>query len=198
MSLRLFTGILNVPRHELNLRPCLRGGMSFRWSILNETNDQLEFIGVIKKRIYKLNQIYSKNHIEYTVYYNESNENKGSNLSESINSELADYFRLNENLNELYKEWSAKDAKFKERIEMYPEVLGGIRQLRLEPVENLFSFICSSNNNIKRITQMVNNLCLHFGEKIGELSDGSVHYQFPTVERLAHRYSLFRYFKFKQ
>ena len=187
MSLRLLTGILAVSKHDLNLRPCLRGGMSFRWSILSETNDQIEFIGVIKHRIYKLNQVYSKNHIEYTVYYSEANENDTLDLNASINLELKDYFRLDENLDDLYKEWSAKDPKFKERVTLYPEVLGGIRQLRLDPVENLFSFICSSNNNIKRITQMVQNMCLHFGKRIGELSDESVYHTFPTIERLSQR-----------
>ena len=182
MSLRLLSGILNITKNQLNLKPCLRGGMSFRWSILNETSDQIEFIGVIKHRIFKLIQTYSKNLIEYTVYHNESNE---SDLAQKIELELKDYFRLDQNLDDLYNEWSKRDANFKERISMHPDVLGGIRQLRLDPIENLFSFICSSNNNIKRITQMVNNMCAHFGERIGELSDGSVYHSFPTIERLA-------------
>jgi len=73
---------------------------------------------------------------------------------------------------------------FKNRVATYPSVLNGIRVLRQEPVENLFSFICSSNNNIKRITQMVANMCLHFGNKIGTL-EGIDYYGFPTIERLA-------------
>ncbi|OBZ69320.1 N-glycosylase/DNA lyase [Grifola frondosa] len=34
--------------------------------------------------------------------------------------------------------------------------------LRQDPFENLISFICSSNNNISRITKMVKSLCQHY------------------------------------
>lgn len=60
----------------------------------------------------------------------------------------------------------------------------GIRILRQDPWENLISFICSSNNNIKRISQMVDNLCTHFGDELGT-HDGVVYYDFPTPAQLA-------------
>jgi len=42
----------------------------------------------------------------------------------------------------LYKCWSKLDSKFDERVKSYPDALNGIRVLYLNPVENLFSFIC--------------------------------------------------------
>lgn len=87
-------------------------------------------------------------------------------------------------IKELYNDWSKLDLIFKERVEKYPNVLKGIRVLRQEPVENLFSFICSSNNHIKRITTMVNNLCITYGTKIGNLNDTD-YYAFPTISQLA-------------
>ena len=56
----------------------------------------------------------------------------------------------------------------------------GIRVLRQQPFETLISFIISQNNNIKRITGIVERLCESFGEPIGEDE-----YAFPTAERLA-------------
>ena len=56
----------------------------------------------------------------------------------------------------------------------------GIRILRQEPFEALISFIISQNNNIKRISGIVDRLCEGFGEPIGEGQ-----YRFPTAERLA-------------
>lgn len=49
--------------------------------------------------------------------------------------------------------------------------------------EALVGFICSSNNNISRISQMVQNLCLHYGPYIGTIGDVPFH-DFPTLTSL--------------
>ena len=54
----------------------------------------------------------------------------------------------------------------------------GIRILRQDPVETLFSFIISANNNIKRIQQIVERLCAGAGTETG------YGYAFPTLEQL--------------
>ena len=46
----------------------------------------------------------------------------------------------------LYHTWAAADPLFAEVAEKYP----GVRILRQDPVENVFSFICSANNHISR------------------------------------------------
>lgn len=43
----------------------------------------------------------------------------------------------------------------------------GARMLRQEPLECLFSFICSSNNHISRIHGMVERLCSTYGTSLG-------------------------------
>lgn len=60
------------------------------------------------------------------------------------------------------------------------ECAGGIRILRQDGWEALASFIISQNNNIKRISGIIERLCEHFGDPIGE----GLH-AFPPPERLA-------------
>lgn len=97
---------------------------------------------------------------------------------------IKDYFNLSVSVVDLYKQWSKCDPHFAKTIEANGESFKGIRMLRQDPWENLCSFICSSNNNIKRISQMVENLCTHFGTFLGEV-DGIKYYDFPTPQQLA-------------
>lgn len=59
------------------------------------------------------------------------------------------------------------------------EYAGGIRVLRQPPFETLISFIISQNNNVKRISGIIERLCRAYGEPIG----GG--YDFPTPGKLA-------------
>lgn len=89
------------------------------------------------------------------------------------------YFNLTPNLGQLYEQWSASDANFKRRAPKFT----GIRILRQDAWEALIGFICSSNNNISRISGMVHNLCLHYGPLIGHIDDVPYH-DFPTPQAL--------------
>jgi 3-methyladenine DNA glycosylase/8-oxoguanine DNA glycosylase len=70
----------------------------------------------------------------------------------------------------------------------------GCRLLRQDPVECLFSFLCSSNNNIPRITKMLDALRLHYGSHVADI-DGTyasdsvaatntslLHWQFASLQ----------------
>lgn len=61
---------------------------------------------------------------------------------------------------------------------------GEIHILRQEPWEALCTFILSQNNNIKRITGLVDRLCENFGQPISSL-DGGRYFSFPAPEVLA-------------
>ncbi|TFY81035.1 hypothetical protein EWM64_g2969 [Hericium alpestre] len=79
---------------------------------------------------------------------------------------MRDYFQLDIDLVKLYDEWGERDpvfVSFRSRFE-------GIRMLRQDPWENLVSFICSSNNNIARITKMVKSLCKQYSPLLVSLA----------------------------
>jgi N-glycosylase/DNA lyase len=64
---------------------------------------------------------------------------------------LRQYLNLAPNLTALYEHWSSRDPNFKKRAQKFT----GIRILKQDAWEALIGFICSSNNNIARISQMV-------------------------------------------
>jgi len=59
-----------------------------------------------------------------------------------------------------------------EKLRKKMEWLKGVRLLRQDPVETLFAFICSSNNNIQRISSMVDKLCVTYGQRIAQVIFG--------------------------
>ena len=61
------------------------------------------------------------------------------------------YLNLGPNLTDLYEQWSAADTNFKKKAPKFT----GVRILKQDAWEALVGFICSSNNNIIRISQMV-------------------------------------------
>lgn len=93
---------------------------------------------------------------------------------------LRNYFNLQYDLSSLYQQWSDNDANFRKRAPSFT----GVRILNQDAWEALIGFICSSNNNIARISQMVHKLCLHYGPYIGTIDKGAYH-DFPTPSSLA-------------
>jgi N-glycosylase/DNA lyase len=89
------------------------------------------------------------------------------------------YLNLEPNLCALYSQWSGADANFRKKAPRFT----GVRILRQDAWEALIGFICSSNNNILRISQMVDKLCLHYGPLIGTL-DGLAYHDFPSPSSL--------------
>ena len=61
------------------------------------------------------------------------------------------YLNLAPDLASLYQQWSTADANFNRKAPQF----AGVRILKQDAWEALLGFICSSNNNIKRISQMV-------------------------------------------
>ncbi|OBZ87276.1 N-glycosylase/DNA lyase [Choanephora cucurbitarum] len=154
---------LSISPFELRLNS-LRCGQSFRWKQIQDN-----WISVLHGRLVVLKETPS------SILYGYQDT-----LHQDAVQDIKDYFQLDRvSLEACYSRWSALDSNFAKKALQFQ----GIRMLRQDPWENLISFICSSNNNIARITQMIDKLCSHYGQKIGEYEDQSF-YEFPTLDAL--------------
>ncbi|KAG0638646.1 DNA glycosylase [Tuber brumale] len=151
---------------ELSLSSVLRCGQSFRWKASNPG----EWTCALNGRILTLRQ--DDSHLHYRAVFPVTTTAPRNDDTVEL---IRDYFNLDINLTKLYERWSAADAHFLKKAVRF----AGIRMLRQDPWENLVSFICSSNNNISRISQMVDKLCTTFGPKLGEV-DGHTYHDFPS------------------
>ncbi|KAF9052937.1 DNA glycosylase [Panaeolus papilionaceus] len=191
---------LPLPLAQLSLVAVLKCGQSFRWSILtssNATNNastpeeshlDVEYRFCLKDRVVCLRQ--SSDTLFYrSVFPDPQPSSKALQTQREAETLqwLNDYFQLNIDLVRLYKQWAAQDKVFAG----FQDRFGGIRILRQDPWENLVSFICSSNNNISRITKMVQNLCLHYSQPLLSLphpfspNETLAYHSFPIPSALA-------------
>ncbi|XP_054634957.1 N-glycosylase/DNA lyase [Dunckerocampus dactyliophorus] len=197
-------------KSQLRLDLTLACGQSFRWRETSEGH----WTGVVGGRVWTLTQtedtlwyhVYEKNGrymdtgdgtANYGVSLNEENKSQ-MKLREIVKKEeeqavavtvqndeeeeamLRDYFQLNVNLRDLYRKWGAADPHFKKIADIFT----GVRMLRQDPTECLFSFICTSNNHISRIQGMVERLCQARGNLLCQL-DQTSYYDFPSLSALA-------------
>ncbi len=86
---------------------------------------------------------------------------------------LRDYFRLDDDIHAIYSDIN-RDRRVADMVSKYP----GLRVLRTEPWECLVAFICSANNNIARIHQLMERMSEEFGNPI--LLNGQTRYTFPS------------------
>lgn len=96
-----------------------------------------------------------------------------SGISENELPFWRSYFDLDSDYSAYIKRFSADET-----LKRACARSSGIRILRQEPFETLISFIISQNNNIPRISGIIDRLCESFGEKI----EGG--FAFPTAQRL--------------
>ncbi|KAI0807592.1 DNA glycosylase [Fomes fomentarius] len=157
---------LPLPLAQLSLAAVLKCGQSFRWNIfpllppeqpvLDSTTPTHEYRLCLRDRVVCLRQTRD------TLFYRSLFPPTATGDVEIREAEtlawIRDYFQFDIDLVDLYRQWSGVDPVFKGVRDRFE----GIRMLRQDPFENLISFICSSNNNIARITKMVKSLCVTY------------------------------------
>ncbi|KAI9720470.1 MAG: hypothetical protein M1812_002976 [Candelaria pacifica] len=176
---------LPISLTELCIDTTLRCGQSFRWR--KSSSD--EWSCALHGRILSLRQ--DKTHLHYRAAFPTvqgapltppSSTNETDHVEDDTSDLVQHYLNLSPNLGDLYKQWSAADANFKKKAPKFT----GVRILKQDAWEALVGFICSSNNNIARISQMhpkVEKLCVHYGPLIGHI-DSQPYYDFPSPSAL--------------
>ena len=93
------------------------------------------------------------------------------------------YFQLDHALAPRIARWGEADA----RCAAVACCIPGMRVMQQEPLECLISFICSSNNNISRITQMLRKLRAKYGRPLALAPPYDAHtlHTFPTAAELS-------------
>ncbi len=95
---------------------------------------------------------------------------------------IRDYFRLETDLRALVSGFSARDPHISDAVHSFP----GLRVLRQDPEECLFSFLCTPAAPLYRIRGAITALCRAYGDPapMGEVA-GVRHHGFPPAHRLA-------------
>ncbi|KAH9857115.1 DNA glycosylase [Lenzites betulinus] len=164
---------LPLPLAQLSLAAVLKCGQSFRWSIFPLENTKQPDVNphapTYEYRLCLRDRVVCLRQTPDSIFYRSVFPPTACDDTEARDAEtlswIRDYFQLDIDLVHLYGQWSKADTVF-HRIQ---DRFEGIRMLRQDPFENLISFICSSNNNISRITKMVKSLCQHYSPPIVKL-----------------------------
>ncbi|KAG0480533.1 hypothetical protein HPP92_011391 [Vanilla planifolia] len=168
---------LEIPLSELSLSLTLPTGQTFRW----RRTGRSQFTGVVGPHLVSLKHDDEDplGRVSFLLHAS-STSFTSSATAATARSNLNDYLNLEISLAEMWRGFAAADPRFAELSNQFE---GGARVLRQDPVECVFQFLCSSNNNIGRIGKMVSFLS-SFGEYLGNVGGFDFH-EFPSLERLS-------------
>ena len=156
-------GHIELPQsinHPFDLARTLDGSQDFRWQSLGDDWHS----GVLDGNLVHLRQ--NADILEYRAHTN-------------LDTLLISYFRLDEDMDAVYSTLCALDPYIATLANAYPH----LRLLRQpNPWECTVSYICSANNKVERISDIVEAIARELGEKT-ELA-GDIRYTFPTPERV--------------
>ncbi|EXB60112.1 N-glycosylase/DNA lyase [Morus notabilis] len=158
---------LNLPQSELSLPLTFPTGQTFRW----RKTGPLQYTGAVGPHLVSLKHDASNGDVSFCLHRTPSEAEAESALRDFLNASIS--------LAEMWEVFSASDSRFAELARH----LGGARVLRQDPFECLVQFLCSSNNNIGRITKMV-DFVSSLGNYLGTVEGFDFH-EFPSMERLS-------------
>uniref|UniRef100_A0A5B7ATV9 DNA-(apurinic or apyrimidinic site) lyase n=1 Tax=Davidia involucrata TaxID=16924 RepID=A0A5B7ATV9_DAVIN len=157
---------LNLGKSELFLPLTFPTGQTFRW----KQTGTLQYTGVIGSHLVSLKQL-DNGDVAYCFHHTTCEANARLVLLDFLNVRIC--------LSDMWEAFSASDSRFAELARH----LGGARVLRQDPLECLIQFLCSSNNNIGRITKMV-DFVSSLGNYLGTV-EGFQFHQFPSLDQMS-------------
>ena len=158
----------------------------FRWIEIPEFK---EFVGIIDNRVWRLRQIAADTPVTFHKSSATAAEMKILKSKGQLPSTLVSYFRLGTQLESLFSTWCEKDPLLREFFLSLNDIekanqFKGLRLLNQNPRETIFAFITSANNNVPRISKLLNALSAKYGEQRWSNGTFSLH-SFPDLEILA-------------
>ncbi|XP_020536894.1 N-glycosylase/DNA lyase OGG1 isoform X4 [Jatropha curcas] len=158
---------LGLIQAELFLPLTFPTGQTFRW----KQTGPFQYTGTLGPHLISLKNHHENGNVYYHIHRSPSES--------AAKSALLDFLNIDISLTDMWAEFSVSDSRFSELARH----LQGARVLRQDPLECLIQFLCSSNNNIARITKMVDFIS-SLGEHLGNVEGFDFH-EFPSLERLA-------------
>lgn len=181
---------LEVPPEEFRPSVVLTTGQCFHWTALSTPtaktestsawgiHNATEWMGILRAPDEDDAVVVILQETPSTVLYHTLHTPPGW-TRDTVHSFLRSYFQLDTvSVTDLYREWSTQCP----RLARIAAALPGLRMVEQDPFECLVSFLCSSNNNIPRITQMLNKIRRTYGRAI-PLHDTPA-YTFPSLDTL--------------
>ena len=144
---------------------------------------------MISNRVWRLRQLAADMPVSFHRSCATASEMEALRSKDELPAPLVSYFRLDIQFETLFSTWLERDhllRKFFLSLDDIKDVnrFKGLRLLNQDPQETIFSFITSANNNVPRISKLLNALSAKYGER--QWSNGKVSiYSFPNLEVLA-------------
>ncbi|KAH3743485.1 8-oxoguanine DNA-glycosylase [Pelomyxa schiedti] len=180
---------LTLPASDcINLRLTLESGQCFQWEECEQEGGDLCYSGVVDNAVVILgvaggaadNGAMDSRQLKFKVV---APTTPSVEFVAAIAQKLREYLRLDTAMGEMLQSWCRGTTLLHSMMRTAAPCFSGLRLLCQDPVECLFSFICSQNNNISRITSMLTRLRAEYGTKIADYSNKS-YFTFPTLGSL--------------
>jgi N-glycosylase/DNA lyase len=177
---------LKIPPEELRPSATLTTGQCFHWRAVQQqqdtegqksawgSHDATEWVGILRTSPEESVMVAIRETPETTLYRPLTKTNC------DLQQFLHHYFQLQYSLKDLYSTWSEAD----ERLFTIAKCIPGVRIVDQDPWECLISFICSSNNNIPRISKILSAIRREYGSPLVTIGDQTF-YSFPSCADLA-------------